>query len=186
MARLDNRSGVVRLTMGRGSDVKRTIAAMTAAAALLAAGGAGDQEKPLRNVTVADLGFVVGHWTAEIWGGTFDEFWGPPAAGTMQGFGRFLSGGKVTFMEFASIEPSENGLVMYMVLGQPSKGSAKPVPFRLTEFKGKRATFSNPENDYPTQIIYEPGRAGRLICTLRGKEDGVEKTDVFDFRRVAK
>ncbi len=134
------------------------------------------------DVTVKDLTFMTGSWTAEIWGGTFEEHWLPSSGGTMQNVGRFISGGKVTFMEFASIEMGDKGLVMWLMLGAPSKGDKKPMPFTLSSFKDKRVVFTNKENDYPTNICYAPGKAGMLICTLEGKENGADKTDVFNFR----
>ncbi len=144
----------------------------------------GQQGLKTSDVSVNDLSFMAGAWTAEIWGGIFEEHWLPAVGGTMQSVGRFISKGKVDFMEFASIEMGEKGLVMWMILGAPSKSRGVPKPFALSNLKDLRVVFTNKENDYPTNICYEPGKAGMLICTLEGKENGKEKTEVFNFRRM--
>jgi hypothetical protein len=132
---------------------------------------------------IADLAFMSGTWTCQVWGGTFQESWSTPAGGTMQGYGRHIAGGKVGFMEFMSIETRPEGLVMYMVLDAPSKGEKKPVPFKLSSFDGKTALFENPKNDFPSKICYVKTPAG-MKCWIEGMQGGKKSREDFAFKRV--
>jgi hypothetical protein len=132
-------------------------------------------------MNIDDLRWMAGSWTCEIWGGTFEEVWLLPAGRTMQGVGRHLSGGKTGFMEFMSIEPTpDGGLTMWMVLGAPSKGEKKPVPFKATKVDAKESVWENPENDSPNAIHYSRGDDEDMVCRLKssGKPD-----EVFRFVR---
>lgn len=127
------------------------------------------------------LGWMTGKWACSIWGGTFEESWSLPNGGTMIGVGRHIRGGDTVFMEFMSIEPDEDGLTMWMLLGAPSKGEKHPHAFRLTALSDDEALFENPSNPYPSKIRYQP-REGGLWCRIEGTEDGRMKFDDFEFR----
>jgi len=133
---------------------------------------------------IEDLNFLVGNWTAEIWDGTFEEHWLPAANGLMQGMSRHVVAEEAPFMEFASIEPSEKGLVMWMIIGRPSLGDKKPIPFHLIEFKNGRAVFYNETNLYPSKMIYWASESGTLNCRLEGKQNEKESFDDFKFHRI--
>src|SRR5687767_7672203 len=106
--------------------------------------------------TVSDLAWMAGSWRCEIWGGTFEERWSEPAGGTMIGAGRHIAEGKTKFMEFLSIEADKDGkLVMWILLGSPSKGPKNAVPFALASSKPGEAVFENTENDFPSKITYK-------------------------------
>jgi hypothetical protein len=136
-----------------------------------------------QSAKVEDLAFMAGAWRCEIWGGQFEEYWTPPSNGAMQGCGRHLSDGKTGFMEFMSIETGPKGLVMYMMLGAPSKGEKKPVPFELTSFDGTTALFTNKKNDYPSTIAYvKEGSA--MSCWIEGVQNGKKSREDFKFKRI--
>ena len=61
------------------------------------------------SASIMDLGWMAGSWSCKVWGGTFEETWLPPVGGTIQGTGRFVSGGRVEFTEFMSIENGPTG-----------------------------------------------------------------------------
>jgi Domain of unknown function (DUF6265) len=132
---------------------------------------------------IEDLRFMSGAWKCEIWGGTFEEYWTPPAGGAMQGSGRHLSGGKTSFMEFMSVEETKDGIVMFMMLGAPSKGDKKPVPFKLTSFDGTTALFENPKNDFPAKIAYVKEGKG-MSCWIEGIQNGKKSKEEFKFKRM--
>ena len=130
-----------------------------------------------------DLAFMAGAWKCEIWGGVFEEYWTPPTSDSMQGCGRHIAGGKTGFMEFMSIENGKDGLVMHMLLGAPSKGDKKPVPFKLISFDGKTALFENPSNDFPTRIAYIKEGNG-MSCYIEGVQNGKKTREDFKFERI--
>lgn len=132
---------------------------------------------------IEDLAFMSGAWKCEIWGGTFEEYWTPPTSDTMQGCGRHLANGKTGFMEFMSIEYGKEGIEMHMMLGAPSKGDKKPVPFKLTSFDGKTALFENPKNDFPSKIAYVKEGTG-MSCWIEGMQNGKKSKEDFKFKRM--
>ena len=132
---------------------------------------------------VADLMWMSGDWTCEIWGGTFEEHWSVPNAGSMVGAGKHVKDGKTTFMEFLSIEQGEGGPVMWILLGSPSKGEKKGMPFELISLKDGVATFENKANEFPSQIVYRKTDDG-MTCRIQGIQDGKASHDDFDFKRM--
>ena len=132
---------------------------------------------------IEDLSFMSGAWKCEIWGGTFEEYWTPPRAGAMQGSGRHIANDKTGFMEFMSIETMADGLVMFMMLGAPSKGDKKPVAFKLKSFDGKTALFENPKNDFPSTIAYVKEAAG-MSCWIEGIQNGKKTREDFKFKSM--
>lgn len=135
-----------------------------------------------KDTTIEDLSWMAGAWRCEIWGGTFEEFWTPPSGGIMQGCGRHTADGKNGFMEFMSIEKGADGLTMHMILGAPSKGDKKPVPFKLTSFDGKTALFENPKNDFPSKIAYVKEKDG-MSCWIEGVQKGQKTKEDFNFKK---
>lgn len=134
------------------------------------------------DTTIEDLAWMTGAWRCEIWDGTFEEFWTPPSGEIMQGCGRHTTDGKNGFMEFMSIEKGPGGLTMYMILGAPSNGDKKPVPFKLTSFIGNTALFENSKNDYPSKIAYVREEDG-MSCWIEGVQNGQNTKEDFRFRK---
>jgi hypothetical protein len=133
---------------------------------------------------VKDLAWMSGAWECSIWGGTFQERWSEPAGGTMIGSGRLIAEGKTQFMEFMSVEPNKEGkLVMWMLLGSPSEGTKKGVPFTMTSSTKTEAVFENPKNDFPSKIMYK--RSGDMLkCRIEGMQGGKPSHEDFDFKPI--
>jgi hypothetical protein len=133
---------------------------------------------------IDDLAFLTGDWETEIWDGYFEEHWLPPANGCMQGMSRHCVSDELPFMEYASIEPDGEGLIMWMIIGRPALGEKKPIPFRLIECKDNYAVFFNLENPYPSKMIYSSSQNGVLTCRIEGEENGEKAFDEFKFRPI--
>jgi hypothetical protein len=147
-------------------------------AAVMMAGGS-----DVSKATVDDLKWMSGSWECAIWGGTFEENWSKPRAGTMVGSGRHMEGTKTAFMEFMSIEPSNGVLTMWMLLGSPSSGDKKGIPFKLVSYEAGVATFENKANDFPSQIIYSKTKDG-MKCRIQGTQNGKAAHEDFNFKRA--
>lgn len=90
--------------------------------AALAMGGAAAQQPHTQHTfklagaepasaTLADVGWLVGSWTGDAFGGTFEEVWNPPSAGTMVGMFKVLSDdGEVWFYELLLLAEEEGTL----------------------------------------------------------------------------
>ncbi len=60
--------------------------------------------------TLADVGWLVGSWTGEAFGSTFEEVWNPPSAGSMVGMYKVLNGDEVSFYELLLLVEEEGSL----------------------------------------------------------------------------
>lgn len=134
--------------------------------------------------TIDDLAWIAGTWVCEIWGGTFEEFWTPPRGGSMMGVGRHLENGRTAFMEFLTIEQSTSGLTMWIIVGSPSKGERKGIPFVLAGTSERSAVFENKEHEFPSRISYSWISEGKMDCVLDGVKSGECCHEEFHFSRL--
>ncbi|HRI44614.1 MAG TPA: DUF6265 family protein [Fimbriimonadaceae bacterium] len=132
---------------------------------------------------IDQLAWLAGDWSCPKWGGTFEERWSPPSAGTMMGTGRLIVDGKTTFMEFLSIESVDGVLTMFILLGKPSKSVAAPVAFKMTKANAGEAVFECPTNDFPSKITYSK-QAGALLCVIEGVEKEKPAREEFRFTPI--
>jgi len=55
---------------------------------------------------------MVGSWTGEAFGGTFEEVWNPASLGTMVGLFKFMGDDAVSFYELMLLTEEEGSLVL--------------------------------------------------------------------------
>ena len=60
--------------------------------------------------TLEDVAWLVGSWSGEAFGNTFEEVWNPPSAGSMIGFFKLLSGDEVVFYELLLLVEEQGSL----------------------------------------------------------------------------
>lgn len=60
--------------------------------------------------TLADAAMLVGSWTGTAFGGTFEEVWNPPSAGSMIGLFKLMHEGKVTLYEILLLKEEQGTL----------------------------------------------------------------------------
>ncbi len=130
---------------------------------------------------VADFAWLEGHWQAEALGGTVDEIWSPPAAGTMVGMFRLIQDGKAGFYEiFTLTEESSTVLIRLKhfnpdLTGWEEKGET--VDFPLVAIEEGQAFFDG--------LTYR--RRGKdemeVFLAMRTKDGGVKEV-VFAYKRV--
>lgn len=60
--------------------------------------------------TLDDVAWLVGNWSGEAFGNTFEEHWNPPTAGSMVGFFKLMSGDEVVFYELLLLVEEEGSL----------------------------------------------------------------------------
>lgn len=132
---------------------------------------------------VDDLAWLAGRWECQIWGGTFEEQWSVPRAGSMLGHGRLMRSDRTVFVETMAIEADPTGTLVLYVRPGGHKSEAKPTPFRLLEISKDSLVWSNPEHDFPQRIAYQ--REGeQLTVQLNGVEDGKSKSETLNFKRL--
>ncbi len=60
--------------------------------------------------TLENVSWLVGSWSGEAFGSTFEEVWNPPSAGSMIGLWKLLNDGQVVFYEIMLIVEEEGSL----------------------------------------------------------------------------
>lgn len=110
-----------------------------------------------------DVGWMAGYWLDCSNGREVSETWSDPRAGLIVGSGITVSATGRPSFEASYIAAGPGGLTYF---AQPN--GAPPTPFVMTESAESRVVFSNPQNDFPQQIIYE--RTGE---TLNARIEGV-------------
>lgn len=122
-----------------------------------------------------DMSWLAGYWLDCSNGREQSETWSDPRAGLTVGHAMSLSGARVSF-EVAQIGTGPQGFAYF---AQPR--GAPPTVFVLSESGPNRAVFANPENDFPTRIIYE--RDGdALHARIEGEMNGQARSMEWNFR----
>jgi len=155
------------------------IAASVLALAALAAAFARPQE-PERAPRVADLGWLAGTWSGDMWGGRFVAYYSTAEGGKVLSHSKLLEDGKVAFYEFEVFEERDGAVAL-----QPYPGGKPADGFRLASLDGaaRKATFENPEKDFPTRIVYERVADDRLTIVLSDPHGGSDKVERFELAR---
>jgi hypothetical protein len=60
--------------------------------------------------TLDDVSWMVGNWSGEAFGNTFEQGWNPPSAGSMIGFFKLMDGDEVVFYELLLLVEEEGSL----------------------------------------------------------------------------
>jgi len=124
-----------------------------------------------------DLSWMAGYWLDCSSGREVSETWSDPRGGLSVGHAVTVQRDRVSF-EVSHIGLSPQG---FAYIAQP--GGAPPTVFVLAESGPGRAVFANPENDFPTRVIYE--RDGdALKARIEGEIDGQARSMEWNFRAV--
>ena len=121
-----------------------------------------------------DLSWMAGYWLDCSGGREVSETWSDPRAGLLVGHAVTVEQGRASF-EVSHIGLTPQG---FAYVAQP--GGAPPTAFAVVEGGPNRAVFANPENDFPTRILYE--RDGdALKARIEGEIDGQARSMEWNF-----
>jgi hypothetical protein len=131
------------------------------------------------DASIADLGWLVGHWRGEALGGVAEEIWLEPEGGTMAGMFRLVQGGRVILYELFTI--SEPDLVLRLkhfnadLSGWEERNEV--VTFPLVRLGSAEAVFDG--------VTFRVMPDGRLHASVRTRQrDGTEEQIDFVLERV--
>jgi hypothetical protein len=112
-----------------------------------------------------------------MWGGDFHAHYSTPEGGLILSHSRLLKEGRESFYEFEVFGTMDDEVVWL----QPFPGGNKAVGFRLKELdrEARKATFEQPEKDYPTRIVYHRTAENELVITLSDPHGDSDKVEVF-------
>lgn len=96
--------------------------------------------------TLEDVAWMVGSWTGDAFGGTFEEVWNPASLGTMVGMFKFMSDGEVSFYELMLLveEGSSLGIKVKHFTADFTAWETKEdyIDFRLVKVEPDAVYFS--------------------------------------------
>jgi hypothetical protein len=132
--------------------------------------------------TIADAAFLVGHWTGDGLGGTFEEIWTAPKKGVMVGMYRGLKDDAPSFQELLVLREEAGSLMIRLkhfnpdMTGWEEKAQVVAMPFvgkkdGLVHFDGMAFQVTGPD----TVTCY---------LAIENKKDGTAREAVFTYRRA--
>lgn len=134
--------------------------------------------QPVPTADVNDLAWMAGYWLDCSNGREASEVWSDPRAGMIAGLGVTVRNGRAGF-EASQIRADDEGRLTYFA--QPD--GAAPTPFVLIESGPGRATFENPDNDFPNRILYH--REGEVLTArIEGEIGGQARSMQWRFDRA--
>ena len=96
--------------------------------------------------TLEDVSWLVGSWTGEAFGGTFEQHWNPPSLGSMVGFFKLMSDEAVVFYELVLLVEEEGSLSLKVKHFNPDFSAWEEreeyVDFRFVSADGDVIHFS--------------------------------------------
>ena len=139
------------------------------------------RERSQADRDLADMGWLAGYWAGEMWGGDFHAHYSTPEGGLILSHSRLLKEGRESFYEFEVFGPASEELVWL----QPFPGGKKAVGFKLKELdrEARKATFEQPEKDFPTRMVYHRVSDDELVITLDDPHGESDKVEVFALKR---
>ena len=132
--------------------------------ALAAAMPAWADDGPAR---VTQLQWMAGCWGFSGGGSSYEEVWLAPTGNSMLGLSRRISEDNYT-REFEYLRVTTSGGGGFDYVAQP--GGQAATKFNMSELKGTRAVFENPDHDFPKKITYEYRAPDQLTARLEGKD----------------
>jgi len=135
-------------------------------------------ESPSASVT--DFAWLEGHWQAEALGGTVDEIWSPPSAGTMVGMFRLIQGDEAGFYEIFTLTEEGSTVLMRLKHFHPNltgwEEKDETVDFPLVALEEGQAFFDG--------LTYQRrGPDEFQVYLAMHTEDGVREV-VFSYKRA--
>lgn len=131
--------------------------------------------------SIEDMKWLVGTWRGEGLGGTVEEVWSAPSAGTMMGVFKATREGKPSFYEILIVAEEEGSLILKLKHFHPDltgwEEKDEVVEFPLVALKKEEALFSG--------LTYRLGKEGELRAYVASSQDGKAGEFELVLRRVA-
>jgi hypothetical protein len=126
--------------------------------------------------SVNQLSWLAGAWKGENDGGSFEEVWLAPKAGTLLGLSRTIQGGELRTEEFMRIGLWDGKLCFATVLKLKTAAEA----LQAIEIDHEHALFGNPEDPKNIRVLYKRTNSG-LYARVSGIRETKPWALEFDF-----
>lgn len=133
--------------------------------------------------TLAEMDFLVGHWTGNAFGGVSEEIWSQAQGGAMMGMFRQINNGKTVFYELMTLIEENGSIVMRLKHFNPNltgwEEKDKTVDFK---FVGKKDGVIHFEG-----MAFRPeGKDAVTIYVAMRQKDGSVHEEAFRYKRAGK
>lgn len=129
--------------------------------------------------SIKDLNFLKGYWKGEVGKNSFEVFYTDSKGGVILSSGKeFKADGSLAFFEYEKFK--KKGKDIFMV---PYINGKEACSFRLISLKSRTAVFVNPQNDFPSRIVYKAVGRDKLQIILTGAEKSIESKVVYKLSR---
>lgn len=131
--------------------------------------------------TLADMHWLVGHWTGTALGGFVEEIWSEPRGGAMMGMFRLVKGDTPVFYELLHVVEVDGSLAIRLkhfnrdLTGWEEKAQVRE--FRLVAIRDGAYHFEG-------MIFYPTADTLKVVLSI-GQKDGSVREETFTYRRVA-
>ena len=126
------------------------------------------------------LSWLEGAWTGEKWGGTVEEYWGPPTGDVIIGMFILINNGKVQFTEHWMIGEFDGKLALRLRHFNPDftawEEKDEYLEFEFVEMGENYIQFKG--------LRYEITDSGILRVSLKMKQKEEIVTEIFDFKKM--
>ena len=145
---------------------------------------ASEAPTPAKPATLAQVGWIAGHWVDDSKGALSEEVWAAPSGDSMIGMWRYVAGGKLQIFELLSITEEDGGPVFRLRHFDPRmvarEDKDKPLALKLVSARDGEAAFEGPGQPTGTvRLTYRRPAPDSLRVTL--DKDGTSQD--FRFRR---
>lgn len=136
---------------------------------------------PGQEGSLTTLGFMVGSWAGEAFGGRIEEHWTGPSGGSMVGMFRLVVEGRARVIELFTVVREDERIVYRFNHFDPDlrRWEEAPLTYVLVETGEHRATFEMADrNDrVPRQLVYERIDDTTLRVALVGWPDDTDAVE---------
>lgn len=130
--------------------------------------------------TIDQVAWLAGPWEGEAFGGTFEEVWSAPSAGTMMGMWKLLEDGEVSFYELQLLVEEEGSLALKVKHFNPD--------FKAWEEKDEYTTFRlvklTKDGVYFDGLTFKRQGPDRMQAYLAIRRGGKLEEAALTYRRV--
>ncbi|MDX9857774.1 MAG: DUF6265 family protein [candidate division Zixibacteria bacterium] len=131
---------------------------------------------------IAQLHWLEGHWRGMLGENVFEAIYTSPEGGQILSVSKEFPPDRPAFVEFERFHMVDSFVVM-----TPYPGGRESVSFTMTAFdsEARLAKFSNPDHDFPNDIIYQAIGGDSLVIEVTGvKDDGTRTGFTVNLRRI--
>ncbi len=130
---------------------------------------------------LASMTWLEGSWRGTVDKNVFESCYTSPEGGEILSCSKEIAGGRAIFYELERFFVRGDELILVPHPG--GKPSTDVFPLADWDPDARKATFANPEHDFPKTLTYHRAAADRLVITLTGDEGGKPRTETYDLKR---